>query len=134
MRTAGRVFKNKPFSRFARKCGITDPELCLAVLNIERGLIDVDLGGGILKQRIGRRGEGKSGGFRVIVVYRSGDLTIFVHGFAKSDLDNIDRDELVALKKLAATLLAYKISEIQTAVDSGTLIEVICNGDHQAIS
>lgn len=134
MHYTGRVFKNKPFSRFARKCGITDSQLCATVIHIRRGLIDAELGGGIIKQRLGRKGEGKSGGFRVLIVYRSSGLTVFVHGFAKNDLGNIDEDELVALKKLATKLLAYGASEVDAAVKSGVLIEVICNGEHQAIS
>ena len=45
-----RIFRNKPFTRFARKVRITDAELCEAVSNVERGLIDADLGGGVIKQ------------------------------------------------------------------------------------
>jgi hypothetical protein len=133
VKSRSRIFKNKPFSRFARKCGIDDSELCVAFFNLERGLIDADLGSGIVKQRIARKGEGKSGGFRVIVVYRSGNLAVFVHGFAKSDVGNIDRYELAALKKLAATILAYRASDVDTAVESGALIEVMCDDRNQTI-
>jgi len=59
-----RIFKNKPFTRFARKAGLDDPTLCEAIANVERGLIDADLGGSVIKQRIARLGKGKSGGFR----------------------------------------------------------------------
>jgi hypothetical protein len=67
-----RIFRNKPFTRFARRARITDAELSEAVSNIERGLIDADLGGGVIKQRIARKGGGKSGGFRAMVLLRSG--------------------------------------------------------------
>jgi hypothetical protein len=102
-----RIFRNKPFTRFARKVRIADADLCEAVSNVERGLIDADLGGGVLKQRIARKGGGKSGGFRALILLKVGERAFFVHGFAKSDRDNIRDDELVALKKLASELLNY---------------------------
>jgi len=59
-----RIFKNKPFARFARKNEIDDSELCDAIQDAVRGLIAADLGGGVIKQRYARPGQGKSGGFR----------------------------------------------------------------------
>ena len=78
-----RIFKNRPFARFARKSGLSDAGLLKAVRDAERGLVDADLGGGVIKQRIARPGGGKSGGFRTIVLFRSGARAFFVHGFAK---------------------------------------------------
>ena len=102
-----RIFKNKAFIRFALKAGIGDDALCEAIRDAERGLIAADLGGGVIKQRIARPGQGKSGGFRTLIVFRSGAVAYFVHGFAKNERDNIGPDELVALKRLAAELPAY---------------------------
>jgi hypothetical protein len=70
-------------------------------------LAPADLGGGLIKQRIARSGQGKSGGFRAMIVFRAGTRAIFVHSFAKSEKDNIEKDEPAALKKLAAELLGY---------------------------
>jgi hypothetical protein len=126
-----RVFKNKAFSRFARSAGIDDAAMCDAVADADRGLIDADLGGSVIKQRIARPGEGKSGGFRVIILYRTGNRAFFVYGFAKNERDNIRKDELAALKKLASELLAYDDEAIKRALASGTLVEVKC--DEQAI-
>ena len=53
--------------------------------------------GGVIKQRIARTGQGKSGGFRAIVLFRSQEWSFFVHGFAKSDTDNLRQDELKAM-------------------------------------
>jgi hypothetical protein len=105
--------------------------LCEAILDAERGLIAADLGGGVIKQRIARPGEGKSGGFRTLIVFRAGARAFFVHGFAKNEKDNIGEDELVALKKLATELLAYDDKAIVRVVAFGTLTEVIC--DEKAI-
>ena len=126
-----RIFQNKAFIRFAKKAGIGDPVLCDAIRDAERGLIAADLGGGVIKQRIARPGQGKSGGFRTLIVFRAGARAFFVHGFAKNEKDNIGQDELVALKKLAAALLAYDDRAIARVIASGTLTEVIC--DEKAI-
>jgi hypothetical protein len=122
-----RIFKNKAFTRFAAKAGIDDAMLRDAISDIERGLISANLGGGLIKQRIARPRQGKSGGFRALIVFRAGARAFFVHGFAKSEKDNIDRIELAALKKLASELLAYDDKNTSRAVRSGTLIEVICD-------
>jgi hypothetical protein len=91
-----RTFKTKAFTRFADRAGIPDGALRRVVRDAERGLIAVDLGGGVIKQRIARPGQGKSGGFRALIVFSAGARAIFVHGFAKNDKDNIERDELTA--------------------------------------
>ena len=126
-----RIFQNKAFIRFAKKAGIGDAVLCEAIRDAERGLIAADLGGGVIKQRIARPGQGKSGGFRALIVFRAGARAFFVYGFAKNEMDNIGQDELVALKKLATALLAYDDKAIARVIASGTLAEVIC--DEKAI-
>jgi hypothetical protein len=123
-----RIFKNKPFVRFARKAGLGDFELKRAIDDAERGLVDADLGGGVCKQRIARPGGGKSGGFRAIVLLRLGERAFFVHGFAKSTQGNIRDDELAAFKLLAAQMLTYDESAIAAALANGTLMEVKDDG------
>src|SRR5712691_11696237 len=122
-----RIFKNKPFNRFARKGGLDDPTLCEAIANAEHGLIDADLGGGVIKQRIARPGKGKSGGFRTVIAYKRGTRAVFIHGFAKNERANISRDELATLKELASQILAYDDKTLAQAVAFGTLIEVTCH-------
>ena len=122
-----RTFKTKAFTRFADKAGISDAALCQAVRDAERGLVAADLGGGVIKQRIARPGQGKSGGFRTLIVFRAGTRAIFVHGFAKNEKDNIEKDELVALKKLATELLAYDDRTLARVDRVGMLVEVKCN-------
>lgn len=122
-----RIFKNKAFTRFARKAGIDDASLCKAVKNAEKGLLDADLGGGVIKQRVARNGGGKSGGFRTLILFRIGSLAFFVHGFAKNEQANIDDDELVALRNLAEVMLHYDEAALSLALANKTLIEVICD-------
>jgi len=96
-----RIFKNKWFVRFARKERITDAKLTEAVRNAEKGLIDADYGGGVIKQRIARPGQGKSGGYRSIIIFRKGNMAFFVYGFAKNERDNIDESDERDFKDLA---------------------------------
>jgi hypothetical protein len=122
-----RIFRTKAFTRFVKKTRISDDILCEAIRDAARGLIAADLGGGVIKQRIARPGQGKSGGFRTLIVFRAGTRAVFVHGFAKNEKDNIEKDELVALKKLAAELLAYDDKAIARVVASGVFVEMTCD-------
>ena len=126
-----RIFKTKPFARFARKARLGDGELHKAIEDIGRGLVDADLGGGVIKQRIARAGSGKSGGFRTIILLKTGERAFFIRGFAKNDLDNISHEELVAFKLLATQMLAYDDADLALALAEGILMEVA--GDGQAI-
>jgi len=98
IRTAGltllAVFKTKPFSRFARKARIDDSDLWEAARLANAGAIDADLGGGVIKQLVARRGEGKSGGTRTIILFQLKGRAVFVYGFEKKDLGNIKDSEL----------------------------------------
>jgi len=121
------IYKNKAFTRFARQQRISDVALCEAVERAERGRVDADLGGGVIKQRIARPGEGRSGGFRSIVLFRSADRSFFVYGFAKNERENIRDDELAVFRLLADELLAYTQEQLQVAQEAGILIEVDCS-------
>jgi hypothetical protein len=96
-----RVFMTKWFARFVRHERITKANLLEAIARAEHGLIDADLGGGLIKQRIARPGQGRSSGYRMIVAYKPVDRAIFLVGFAKNEKDNISLDELAILRKLA---------------------------------
>jgi len=124
-----RVFKNTWFQRFARKERIADTALCDALARAEKGQIDADLGGSVLKQRVARPGAGRSGGYRVILLFRAGDRALFVYGFAKSDRGNIGDDELVAFRQLAAEVLALSGEQLDALVAAGRFMEVECDGN-----
>lgn len=117
-------FKTKVFARFARRAGLNDDALAEAAAQIESGRGDVDLGGGVIKQRVARPGGGKSGGFRTIVAFQSGGHLFFVHGFAKNEKANVTASELVALKRLASVLLGLDGVAVQKAEAAGELLEV----------
>ena len=125
-----RIFKVKGFVRFAKGEGIADETLIDAVARAAMGLIDADLGGGVIKQRVARPGQGKSGGYRTIILFRRGTRAIFAFGFAKKDRDNLDRAELAAFRKAAELFLGFNQTEVAAMIESGTWLEV--NDDDQA--
>ncbi|WP_439241094.1 type II toxin-antitoxin system RelE/ParE family toxin [Lonepinella sp. BR2474] len=119
-----RLFKTKPFADFADKKGIEDSLLIEAVERAEKGLIDADLGGGVIKQRIARKGQGRSSGYRSLIFYKIGQHVFFVSIFEKSDKDNISRNELTALKDLSEEYFSLSDEHIAQRMKKGSLIEI----------
>ena len=95
-----------------------------AIARAEKGLVDADLGGGVLKQRIARPGRGKSGGYRTIIFFRRGDRAIFAYGFAKSDRANLDAEEEQQFKEAARHVLRLTQKQIEELVKNGDFVEV----------
>ncbi|MCC7342480.1 MAG: type II toxin-antitoxin system RelE/ParE family toxin [Bryobacterales bacterium] len=118
------ILKSKSFDRFASKQRIQDETLRNAIQETEQGLYEADLGGGLIKKRIARQGEGKSGGYRTIVLFRKGDYAIYLHGFAKGEQDNLPTRDLQILKKAASVLKALSAEEMAKYVSDGILVEV----------
>jgi hypothetical protein len=118
-----RIFKTKTLARFARQNDIADASLVAAVDRAIRGLVDADLGGGIIKQRVARPGAGKRGGFRLLAGFGS-HRSIFLFGFAKNERENIQDAELQTLRKIAETFLKADETKIEQALQGGVLIEV----------
>ncbi len=123
-----RVFKTRHFSRWMRKTDLTEAALCAAVREMVQGLIDADLGGGVLKKRVGLAGRGKRGGGRTLVATNKGDRWFFVFGFEKNERANISTEEKEALQAIAQDLLSRAGEEIDAGIEDGSLQE-ICRDD-----
>ncbi len=121
-----RVFATRWFTRFAESERITDAALCEAIDRVERGLVDANLGRGLVKQRIARSGQGRSSGFRVLIAYRRGARAVFLYGFAKNERDNIRPDQLAAWQLRAQEVLAASNDAIERNVSDAHLREVHC--------
>jgi hypothetical protein len=119
-----RVFKTRYFSRWMRKTDLTDNALCSAVNEMMQGLIDADLGGNVVKKRVGLAGRGKRGGARTLVATNHGNRWFFVYGFEKNDRANIAGDELEGLQDIAGQLLALSIAQLDEAVQDTSLKEI----------
>lgn len=119
-----RVFKTRHFSRWMRKTELNDEALCAAVVEMTQGLIDAELGGGVVKKRIGLPGRGKRGGARTLIATHKESHWFFVYGFEKNDRENIADDELEALQGIAGELLALSARELDHAVKDASLQEI----------
>jgi hypothetical protein len=126
-----RIFKTKWFMRYARRARIGDHGLCEAIERAEKGLVDADLGGGVIKQRVARPGQGRSGGYRLLVAYRAGDRAVFLYGFAKNERDNIEGDELASLREIAAGWLESNDKGLEDAIEGRFLEEVSYDDEKQ---
>lgn len=124
-----KIHKTKWFVRWARKQSLNDDSLCDAIREMSQGLYEADLGGGLIKKRIARPGQGKRGSFRTLIATNKGNRWIFVYGFSKNERSNLDKDEEEALKKLASELLVLTPEAIEKAKSAGELIEVICDAE-----
>lgn len=118
------IFKSKWFNKWAEKEGLTDNALLEAILEMEGGLVDGELGGHVYKKRAAIQGQGKRGGLRTIVAFKMDDKSFFMFGFAKNQRDNISAKELKALKLMAKALLGYSNLQLNKVVKSGELIKV----------
>ena len=119
-----RIFKNTWFARFAEKEGITDGDLRELVDQLETGQSGADLGGGVYKMRLARPGEGRSGGYRVIVFFKSEERTFFEYCFAKSSRGNISQKELKSMKETAKEYLSMTPNELRERIKQGKFVEL----------
>ena len=119
------ILKTKTFERWQGKENLADNILRHAVDEMRQGLIDADLGGGLVKKRIARSGQGKSSGYRTLLATNKNEKWFFIYGFAKNERDNINTQELRALKLFAKSLLELNLEQIQSAMLKGEFKEII---------
>ena len=118
------IAKTKYFTKWAKQAGVADEALLQAVTEMGHGLVDADLGGGLVKKRVALRGQGKRSGSRTIVATNKRNKWIFIFGFEKNERGNITVKELEALQSLAKDLLGLSELQLQIYIESGRLIEV----------
>ena len=124
------ILKRKDFARWQVGEKLSDTALCIAVQEMENGLIDADLGGVLYKKRVARPGGGKRGGYRTLLSARLGNRYVFLHGFPKSDKANITQDEKKALQFAGKVFLELSADALSKALLSGVLLEVHGEQDH----
>ena len=119
-----RVFKTRSFQRFARKEKIGDSPLRDAISRAQGGFVDADLGSGVIKQRVARPGQGRSGGYRTLIAFRSQLRSVFLFGFAKSERDNIEDHELKKLRQAADEMLNWSDAQVDKMLLNGGWTEI----------
>jgi hypothetical protein len=122
-----RVFASRWFIRFARSERIGDARPCQAVERAGNGLIDADLRRGLIKQRLARPGQGRRGGYRVLLAFRAGERAVFLYGFAKSERDNINAAQLADWQARAQDILAAGQEAIERLIADDELRELYCD-------
>ena len=120
-----RIFKTKAFGRFQRRERITDAALIEAVERAERGLVDADLGHGLIKQRVARPGQGRRSGFRTIIAYQFEDRAMFLYGFAKNQRANLNAADERDLADYGALLLNLDDTGLELMLADDELREVL---------
>lgn len=119
-----RILKTRTFNRWLRKTLLSNTALLKAIAEMERGLVDADLGGNVYKKRVALPGRGKSGSTRTLIATNREDRWIFMYGFEKNDRENITQAELTYLQGVAQIFLAYSSDELQLAIAKGEFLEV----------
>ncbi|MFZ5811922.1 MAG: type II toxin-antitoxin system RelE/ParE family toxin [Thermodesulfobacteriota bacterium] len=121
-----RIFKTKPFARWARKEEISDTTLCGCARDIAAGKVDANLGGYLFKKRIPRPGQGKSGSYRIIVAFKSPEdgRLFFLYGFPKNSKSNISTSDEYLLKIIADRYINISDTVFRTVIRNGDLVEI----------
>ena len=96
----------------------------MALIEVQQGKFEANLGGNVYKKRIRFEGQGKSGSGRTILCYKKGKRIVFVHGFAKNEKSNLSKKELAAFKELSDVLLGFNDGQLAVAIENGDLVEV----------
>ena len=122
-----RIFTSERFDEFCKGSRIADEQLIKTVEKMEAGSYNAHLGGGLFKERLARKGGSKSGGFRLVLVFKMSDRAVFVFGFAKNVRANLTERETFVLKEAAKEILNLTADELQLAVLNGKLREVMRN-------
>jgi hypothetical protein len=123
-----RIFKYKNFAKWAKSEKISDVTLSKAADEVRAGLVDANLGGGLCKKRVPRQGQGKRGGYRVLLAFQQGKHIFFLYGFPKNKQENISDEEKDVYLVLAKYLLTLTDKEISEWLSKQKLVEVIYEG------
>ena len=119
-----RVFKTRAFNRWMRKTPLIDTALCTALSEMERGLVDADLGGAVPKKRVALPGRGKSGSVRTLVATNRSNRWFVLFGFEKNERGNVSAKELEALQAIATDLLRLSSAELDAHIAIEALQEI----------
>lgn len=118
-----RIFKTKPFAKWAKKEKLADKTLCLAVEEIEHGVFEAELGSAVFKKRIALPGQGKRSA-RSIIAFKSSERACFIFGYAKKDQVSLSKEDTKAAREFAKTVLNYDTKQLNALLNAGQLIEV----------
>jgi hypothetical protein len=115
----GRAFVTRKFNAFARDERIREAD---------QGLINAKLRGCLVKLRIARQGEGRSGGYRAIAAFQSRAKAFYRLGYPKNVRDDLSDNEVKYLDEAGRLLLALDDAALSALIDAGKLRELGSDG------
>lgn len=121
-----RVFKTKTFDRWARKV-VSDSLLCQAAREVEQGLFEADLGGGLCKKRVALPGRGKSGSTRTLVAKQHKSAIYFLAGREKNAPGTDFSDKEVDAAKIIARVLESANNVTIEDLVANRILKEICD-------
>jgi hypothetical protein len=87
-------------------------------------LVDARLGGYLIKKRVAATGRSKSRSYRVIIAHRQSDRLVFLHGFSKSERENITKAERKALRALSSIYMQADDAKFTAMIGNGLILEI----------
>ena len=118
------IYKTKQFARFAKNENINDDTLIDAIKRAQKGNINTDLKGGIIIQRIPRKGQGKREGYRTVIIFKQNEKSFFVNGYERKKQNRINEKDLKYYRELATYMLTMNQKQIENEIKNGTIIKV----------
>ena len=118
------IYKTKQFARFAKNQNINDNTLIEAINRAQKGNINTDLKGGIIIQRIHRKGQGKREGYRTVIIFKQNEKSFFVGAYERKNKNRLDKNEIKQYQKIAAVIQKWKETDIAKAIKDGRIIKV----------
>ncbi len=123
------IYRSSVFDKRTKRLKISDNVLLKTAQEIDNGVYEADLGGGVYKKRIPLNNQGNSNGVRTIVFFKSGGHLFFFDGWAKSAVagkgaKEIEDDALATYKEIAEVFLHYSDGKITELINAGKLKEV----------
>ena len=115
--------KNNSFQRDLKSAGLDDVAIKTTLDDIfkERS---ISLGSKLYKIRGAKKGSGKSGGFRSLFFWKKYAFIIFCALFTKNERDNLNDEEMNALKILSKEYDNLSEEDIKKQIERKTLMEI----------
>lgn len=119
-----KIYVNRSFEKWRHANRITNLQLIKLTKEMEQGLFDANLGGGLYKKRIARQDAGKRDSFRSLVIFKNNEKIIFVYGFSKNEKENITQKEKAVFRALAKYYLSASMEQFKSLIKNKVLFEV----------
>ena len=112
------VFVTRECVRLLKRAKISDDVLLNAIEDANRGLVDADIGSGVIKQRLPGPSSGKARGSRAILFFVRAERAVFLHVFSKNAKANLTPTETEAYRDFASVLRTMEKATLEALVET----------------